>query len=147
MNDNAWKNSENGQALLEFALLIPLLLALLFGIFTVGWWMNAQQIVTQSAYIGARQGAITNDNTVIISAVMDNMRPIGRGFSSANIEIEPKEENDPNRRWGKPLTLTLRYRMPRFFPGIPAAFDMVTGRVSTMIECFPNQGEVICKKN
>ena len=52
------KNGEKGQALVEFALLVPLFLILLFGIVDFGMGFYSWITVTNSAREGARVGAV-----------------------------------------------------------------------------------------
>jgi Flp pilus assembly pilin Flp len=51
-------NSERGAAAVEFALLLPLLLLLVFGIIDFGRAINAQITITQAAREGARAHAL-----------------------------------------------------------------------------------------
>lgn len=51
------RNDERGVALVEFAIILPLLLMLVFGMLTGGLVMNRRQEVTQASREGARYGA------------------------------------------------------------------------------------------
>lgn len=50
--------NENGQSLVEFALVLPILLLFLLGIIEFGWLYNAKIIMTSAAREGARVYAI-----------------------------------------------------------------------------------------
>ncbi len=52
--------ARSGQALVEFALVLPLLLLLLLGIISYGLYINADVTVQQAARIGARSAALGN---------------------------------------------------------------------------------------
>lgn len=52
------KKSESGQSLVEFALIVPILIILLFGIIEFGWLFNGQITVTSAAREGARTAAV-----------------------------------------------------------------------------------------
>ncbi|WP_264795255.1 TadE/TadG family type IV pilus assembly protein [Arthrobacter mangrovi] len=54
-------SNERGAAVVEFALLVPVLLALLIGIMEFGRGYNAQITLTEAAREGARVMAIEND--------------------------------------------------------------------------------------
>lgn len=54
---------EDGQALVEFALIAPILLVLVFGIFDLGMAWNAYQVITDAAREGARSGVIATGAT------------------------------------------------------------------------------------
>lgn len=55
---NRWMEDENGQALIEFALITPFLLMMLIGIIEFGRAWNLHQVVTDASREGARKGAI-----------------------------------------------------------------------------------------
>lgn len=54
---------DRGAALVEFAIITPLLLLLVFGIIEFGRAYNAQNTLTHAAREGARKYAITQDTT------------------------------------------------------------------------------------
>jgi Flp pilus assembly protein TadG len=57
------RKKERGAAAVEFALVLPLLLALVFGIVEFGRLYNAQVVITNAARSAARTMAVTNDVT------------------------------------------------------------------------------------
>jgi len=63
------KNGEKGQALVEFTLLIPIFLLLLFAIVDFGMGFHAWITVTNSAREGARLGAVSAAQTDIMDRV------------------------------------------------------------------------------
>jgi Flp pilus assembly protein TadG len=52
-------DSERGAAAVEFALVVPVLLVLLFGIINFGQYLSVRQTATQAAAEGARAAAVT----------------------------------------------------------------------------------------
>lgn len=54
-----WRRSERGAAAVEFALVVPLLLLLVFGIISYGVMLTVRQSVSQAAAEGARAAAVT----------------------------------------------------------------------------------------
>ncbi len=83
------RRRKSGQALVEFALVAPLLLLLLFAIISLGLYINAQVTLQQAARIGARDAAIGQNlgcpgdtlsgaTTPTLYAVVDQQ--IGQGF-------------------------------------------------------------------
>jgi Flp pilus assembly protein TadG len=50
--------NEKGQAMVEFALILPLLLMLVFGIFEVSWFMYGKLSLENAAREGARAGSV-----------------------------------------------------------------------------------------
>jgi Flp pilus assembly protein TadG len=62
--------ADRGAAAVEFALLLPLLLLLLFGIIDFGRALNAQITLTQAAREGARLAALGNTTDVVDSGTI-----------------------------------------------------------------------------
>lgn len=54
---SSWENHERGAALIEFALVFPLLAMLLFGTLTGGLVMNRRMAISEAGREGARYGA------------------------------------------------------------------------------------------
>ena len=62
-----FKRRDDGQALVEFALLTPFLLVFLVGILEFGRAWNAHIVVTQAAREGARLAALGQSNSTVVS--------------------------------------------------------------------------------
>jgi Flp pilus assembly protein TadG len=65
------KKGERGQALTEFALIVPIFLLLVFAIVDFGMGFNAWMTVTNSAREGARLGAVGGTSAAITQKVKD----------------------------------------------------------------------------
>lgn len=63
------QRKRRGQALVEMALTVPILLILLIGIIDAGWIYNHQLILTNASREGARVGALNEDDDTVRSAV------------------------------------------------------------------------------
>ena len=77
-----------GQALVEFALVLPLLMLVLFGIVEFGRAWNAKQVLTDAAREGARL-AVVGDLTVTQVQVETRIRQVisRAGFDSTQVTI------------------------------------------------------------
>ncbi len=53
---------ENGQSVVEFALVIPVLIFFMLGILEFGWLFNANIILTSAAREGVRAAVVSEDN-------------------------------------------------------------------------------------
>ncbi|MFH5836644.1 TadE/TadG family type IV pilus assembly protein [Proteiniclasticum sp. C24MP] len=57
-----FNKNDDGQGLVEFALVLPILLLFLLGIIEFGWLFNARISLTSAAREGARVAAVSNIN-------------------------------------------------------------------------------------
>ncbi len=74
---------DRGAAAVEFALLLPLLLLLVFGIIDFGRALNAQITLTQAAREGARLAALGDSNVVSgTQTAATGLSPVSVGVSS-----------------------------------------------------------------
>src|SRR5215472_333163 len=72
------RGGDRGAAAVEFALLLPLLLLLVFGIIDFGRAINAQITLTQAARTGARLAALGQPNVVSATqAAATGLSPVG----------------------------------------------------------------------
>jgi len=81
-------HQSHGQQMLEFALILPLVLLIVMGIFAFGFIFNAQVTLANAAAAGARVGSVVNyaeypvnghQNTEIYQAIVQNMSWLGMG--------------------------------------------------------------------
>lgn len=80
---------ERGAALVEFAVLAPLLILLVLGIVEFGWLFGQFNDVRHGAREGARFAAVNaGDNTAIRDTVCSSMDGLDAGMTSIEIELE-----------------------------------------------------------
>lgn len=65
--------NERGQTLVEFALILPLMLVLIFALVDFGRAFHTWLVVTNSAREGARVGAVQGDTNAIQARINDSM--------------------------------------------------------------------------
>ena len=75
---------EAGQALVETAIALPILLALLVGIFEFARAYNVQQVITNAAREGAREGVLPS-TTQAVAVARTNARLADAGIVSATV--------------------------------------------------------------
>lgn len=102
--------NNRGQALVEFAVVFPLIIVLLFGIYEIGIALSVQQTITYAAREGARVGALTNENSQIESAIATATEFIDSNNDRITIQITP--ENETSRGRGDELTVLIEYDLP-----------------------------------
>ena len=93
-------NNDRGAAMVEFAIIAPLLLLLVFGIIEFGRAYNAQNTLTHAAREGAREYAITGD----FLAAEATAKAAATSLDSSKITVTATL-CDP----GDPATVTLKY--------------------------------------
>lgn len=105
---------ESGAALVEFAIIAPLLLLLVFGIIEFGRAYNAQNSLTHAAREGAREYAITRDQ----DAGRATAKAAATSLDSSKITVTLADCDLPSDG-GQPATVTLEYPFQlqiAFFP-------------------------------
>lgn len=118
--------SDDGQALVEFALVLPVLLLLAFAMVQLADLGVARLALEHAAAEGARIGALTNDDELIrdsVAAAANPLRPGGIKVDIIPSEAEVPRTGDPR---GSLIRVHLRYVLPLVIPGLPS----VEARVS-----------------
>jgi hypothetical protein len=100
-----------GQALLEFALVLPVLLLLVFGIIEFGLIFFDNLVITQAAREGARVGVVGGSDAEIIETIEYSAASLDQ--SRLQIEIEPGQTV---RSQGDPLKVEVHYSVPIMTP-------------------------------
>lgn len=102
--------SERGQAMVETALIMPLLILMLMGMVEMGRLGNAYLTVTHAARHGARYGAVGGSNSEIIEKVKYAAVPLN--VDNLSVTINP----ETNRLTGNDLSITVAYPVELFIP-------------------------------
>ena len=89
------KNKQGGLAIVEFSIVATFLLLLLFGIFSIGYYMYSVQTLNDMTRKAARLASVCNTSNVsqqeIFDIVIDDNAPVG--FTSANLVVEYLDED------------------------------------------------------
>lgn len=67
---------QSGAAALEFALIVPMLVMVVFGVVDFGWAMNRDTLVNNAAREGAREGSLNPVQADIVSAVRQSLSSV-----------------------------------------------------------------------
>ena len=132
-----WIKSK-GQALAEFAFVLPVLLLLMVAIIDFGILFYTQMAVTNAAWEGARAGATIVDPVQGDQEIIGAVQAAAYGLDNSRlmIEIDPTQDEHPRDQpypapRGEPLTVTVQYQVELSFPPLTLP---VTGQVVTRME-------------
>ena len=100
------RGDNRGQALVEFALALPLLLLLLMAIFEFGNIFHSYLLITTASREGARMGVVGQSDNEIIQRVEEICSTLDT--NKMTINIEPHDTHYRNR--GVPLTVEVDYQ-------------------------------------
>ena len=123
-----FRADESGQALAEFALVMPLLFLLIAGILGFGRAWNIQQVVTDASREGARIAVVdelaTSDSATGVAAVRAriNQRLADIAVDTTTVDIEI---NGLWRNTGSPIEVTVG--VPYEIPILSAMMDWAIG--------------------
>lgn len=123
--------NERGQALAEFALVLPLVLLFIAGIVEMGRAWNIKQVVTDAAREGARYAVVQDmavDSNVVKAKIMERLALAH--VETADISISPSADW---RVSGMPMTITVttQFRMALIkgllgWAGVPSTVPIST---------------------
>jgi Flp pilus assembly protein TadG len=117
----AIRRRESGQSLVEFAIVLPILLALLVGIFEFGVAWNRKQVLTNAAREGARRAVLPGSTPAdTVDAVVDTY------LTSAGITPTDVDRNYSGLASGTGGTVTIQLQMNHTMPFI----NSITGFLS-----------------
>jgi len=108
--------NEKGQAIVEAAIILPILIAITLAIMVFGFIINAKLTVTAAAREGARQYAVDDDRWLARQRVSATMRtlPFNHGGdilfdTSRDVTIRSQDKN---------VHVSVTYRAPVMVPGL-----------------------------
>jgi Flp pilus assembly protein TadG len=154
-------SGRSGQALIEFALVLPLLALLLLGIITFGLYLNANVTVEQAARIGARAAAIGDPlgcpgdsaqaGQQTIYGYVDDQINLGLGLSAPKspaktlLQPPPTMTVNPSDSAQDDVTVTVTYPYQPLIviPGIMPATVTLTQAYTMMVENQPPPGSLV----
>jgi Flp pilus assembly protein TadG len=98
------EGGERGSAVVEFALLLPVLLLLLLAVVQVGVLTRDRLLLAQSSRAGAREAAVTGDET----AIEDAAARAAPGLDPARLQVAVERAGTR----GTPVTVSVSYEVP-----------------------------------
>ncbi|WP_322921109.1 TadE/TadG family type IV pilus assembly protein [Nocardioides renjunii] len=80
------RTNERGAAAVEFALVVPLLFVLVFGMIDFGWAINRYAVINNAAREGVRLASLGTDSSEVAASVLDSLSD--SGLDGAEIDVE-----------------------------------------------------------
>jgi Flp pilus assembly protein TadG len=120
---------DRGQALVEFALIMPFLLLLLIGIVEFGRGWNLHQVITDAAREGARK-AVIFDPAITLDSVKNTVISAG---ASAGITIRPDSIVVTNWDGASGTPASVEIRQPYRFVFFGALKQWTTGQSTVLL--------------
>lgn len=126
---------DRGQALVELALALPVILALAVGIAELSEVGVARLALEHAAAEGAREGALTNEDALVRASVVASAAPLDP--ARVDIDIDPPQGLRGRDPRGSLLRVRLSYALaaPLGFLGLPAF--IVHGDAARRMEWTP----------
>ena len=130
---------ERGQAMVEFALVLPVLLVVAFAIALVAQLGVARLALQHATAEAARAGALTNDDEQIRGTLAATVAPLPPDAVESAIDPprdQPPRSGDPR---GSLLTVSASYALPAPLGFIGVARLVVTASATRRIEWTPER--------
>lgn len=130
--DKRLKSKRKGQSLVETALVLPVLLIILTGIFDFGMLFNNYLMVSNASREGARTAVVGATDTEITTAV----DTVAGSLDSTRLTITINPDQAAGRSRGDAITVTVKYQYKMITPIIaaivPGPIDLIS---STTMRC------------
>ena len=96
------RRNRNGAAVVEFAVVVPVFFALVFGMIEYGRMVMAQQIMTNAAREGARLGILDNSTTSEVTTAVNSYLSAAN-ITGATVTVTPSPPSSAG--YGQPVTV------------------------------------------
>ncbi len=100
----SYRKKRRGAAAVEFAVVAPVFLLLVFGMIEYGRMVMVQQVITNASREGARCGVLDGSNHQDVVDIVTQYLNSG-GIQGANITVTPTNPEDAE--FGDPVTVTV----------------------------------------
>jgi Flp pilus assembly protein TadG len=129
------RRADGGQALVEFALVLPVLLVVALAIAELSTLGVARLALEHAAAEGARTAALTNDDRLARASVSAAAAPLDGG--QVDVAIDPPQAQRGSDPRGTLVRVRLRYTVaaPLSFVGLPEL--VVRGEAARLMEWTP----------
>lgn len=81
------RRQERGAAAVEFALLVPILFVLVFGMIDFGWAINRNTVVNNATREGVRMASLGSDSSEITTSIQNSLGDMGLNGASVSVTV------------------------------------------------------------
>jgi hypothetical protein len=123
---------EDGQAFVEFAIVLPILVLLVFGITQFGLAFRNYLAITDAARVAARAAAVKRTSSPCTAATTAIQNTVS---TTQWAEIEPNLPPDwcvAGENVGDPIKITIKYPYAIGLPGVSASGDLTASATERM---------------
>lgn len=124
--------NQRGQALVEFAIILPILLMLVMGILQFGMMLNSYLSIENASREGARAGVIGSSDVEIENLIIAASPSLDS--NDLTVTVTP---NEASRKSGDTLTVKVTYNYKLIVPIISSLFNnliVLNGQTSMRVE-------------
>ena len=128
------RDRERGAALVEFAVLAPLLILLVLGIVEFGWKFGQFNDVRHAAREGARFAAVDGgDNNAIYQQVCQTMDALSAGLTSIDVTLDPDVDANGETNIGEQASISVTATVDSL-SGVPLITPFLPSTLTSDIE-------------
>jgi Flp pilus assembly protein TadG len=133
------KGKEEGQAMVEFAIVLPILLILVFGIIQFGITFNHYLTLTDAVRAGARQAAVSRIASDPVGAAEDRVRSAAAGSledADLDVTVTPYDPQSGQAKFaqGGDVTVTATYPYSINLLGFVVKSGRLTSQTTERVE-------------
>jgi Flp pilus assembly protein TadG len=126
MSNARRQKRERGQALVEFALVLPILAMLILGIVQFGIVFHDYVALTDAVRAGARQGSVTHDASAASAAVVNSASEL----NPSDLAVDVDSSWDP----GSDVTVTATYPYDISLLGVVIKSGRLSAKTTDRVE-------------
>jgi Flp pilus assembly protein TadG len=134
------RRNEEGQAMVEFALVAPILLLLVFGIVQLGILFNNYETLTDAVRAGARQAAVSRTLSDPTGTAVNRVRTAAANLDTSpgvlDVTVDPYDPKSGTHSWaqGGDVTVTATYPYSISLLGIVVKAGKLTSQTTERVE-------------
>ena len=120
------RTSEGGQSLVEFALILPIFMLVLFGIIDLGRGVYAYNTIQNAAREGVRVAIVDQNEDVILAEVQQHA--VGLGLQNSNVRLSFLQPDTMTTPCNTPIAISCEVEILvdyRFTPATPIIGNIV----------------------